>query len=666
MAEYRRHLEKIEDIGPYKHQPLESPLHICPIHLLPGRLGDGIQMQVAHAHLDQPQGPKSNHLSRSELQTTLPPGWEVFETPEGRYLLCYDPEGSEDESEVDDGKDGSPLKTLIDPSLYALPPDEEVWAREPTFQALSYVWGSQDDPELAFVESAAREAVGAIKLGKNLAAALQDLRHEDKRRTLWVDAICINQTDDDENSTHAEERTWYDIDVDLSYPDSIWSALDRLARRPWFARVWTVREILLANRLAVLQCRKASITWSLFRRAVECVLDKKTLPKCRAPLMSVRTSIVNGAARPLAQVLERHNKRGCFDPHDKAYGMLAMTPPKLLAAITPNYKEPVEETYKSAFLAKIDAIHRWELQGCTPDVRSIEAPSWVPDLSEVDYYCYGSNSQLASGCSSFHFQYESPGKLKLKGVRFDPIQSVGRCALDPGSLKLRTIRSWEPPNLLTASYSNGRPLLDVFAITLMQHYLRERHPIEKGWPTLPELRRFCRNKLLFSDYGKMLRASHVYDIEWDHWPRALGCKTSLRLSRLRAPNATSAMQEQRLQLHQQLLCARPRGLAGTARPPTGPWLVQIFDHFDQEFRWYPRFFNPETNTLTAEDPRLGPLEGWERIPLEELGRELTGDDPQIYGFFGNTVDGRVVDSDPRMTPEALEARGVKLETFTLI
>ncbi|KAM5352582.1 hypothetical protein ACJ41O_005304 [Fusarium nematophilum] len=421
-------------------------------------------------------------------------------------------------------------------------------------------------------------------------------------------------------SPDAEERTWYDIDVDLSYPDSIWSALDRLARRPWFARVWTVREILLANRLAVLQCRKASITWSLFRRAVECVLDKKTLPKCRAPLMSVRTSIVNGAARPLAQVLERHNKRGCFDPHDKAYGMLAMTPPKLLAAITPNYKEPVEETYKSAFLAKIDAIHRWELQGCTPDVRSIEAPSWVPDLSEVDYYCYGSNSQLASGCSSFHFQYESPGKLKLKGVRFDPIQSVGRCALDPGSLKLRTIRSWEPPNLLTASYSNGRPLLDVFAITLMQHYLRERHPIEKG----------------------------------------------LRLSRLRAPNATSAMQEQRLQLHQQLLCARPRGLAGTARPPTGPWLVQIFDHFDQEFRWYPRFFNPETNTLTAEDPRLGPLEGWERIPLEELGRELTGDDPQIYGFFGNTVDGRVVDSDPRMTPEALEARGVKLETFTLI
>lgn len=101
-------------------------------------------------------------------------------------------------------------------------------------------------------------------------------------------------------------------------------------------------------------------------------------------------------------------------------------------------------------------------------------------------------------------------------------------------------------------------------------------------------------------------------------------------------------------------------------PLPSPWRVQIFDHFDQEFRWYPKFFNPESKVLTSEDPRLEPLTEWERIPLEDLGRDLTSEDPLICDFFRNKKDGRIVNSDPRLMPEALEARGVKLETFTLV
>jgi hypothetical protein len=69
--------------------------------------------------------------------------------------------------------------------------------------------------------------------------------------------------------------------------------------------------------------------------------------------------------------------------------------------------------------------------------------------------------------------------------------------------------------------------------------------------------------------------------------------------------------------------------------------------------------------MTAEDPRLGPLEGWQRISRWDLGRDLNGDDPFVCDFFKNDDDGRIVDSDPRLEPEALKELGVPLETFAL-
>jgi hypothetical protein len=65
---------------------------------------------------------------------------------------------------------------------------------------------------------------------------------------------------------------------------------------------------------------------------------------------------------------------------------------------------------------------------------------------------------------------------------------------------------------------------------------------------------------------------------------------------------------------------------------------------------------------TIHDPWLGPLPPeWECFP-----RERTNNDPKIYEGFRNKVTGEVMNSDPRKLPEALEARGVKLETFHLV
>ncbi|KAI5364692.1 hypothetical protein Slin14017_G045820 [Septoria linicola] len=55
---------------------------------------------------------------------------------------------------------------------------------------------------------------------------------------------------------------------------------------------------------------------------------------------------------------------------------------------------------------------------------------------------------------------------------------------------------------------------------------------------------------------------------------------------------------------------------------------------------------------------------WQRIPIKELS--LTTDDPVAVDFFRNIKTGSINNHDPRMTKEALEARGVRFECVRFI
>jgi len=64
------------------------------------------------------------------------------------------------------------------------------------YEALSYVWGSPNKPHTIVIEGC------SLSVGANLYAALLRLRYTSLERILWIDAICIDQT----NITEKEQQ----------------------------------------------------------------------------------------------------------------------------------------------------------------------------------------------------------------------------------------------------------------------------------------------------------------------------------------------------------------------------------------------------------------------------------------------------------------------------
>ncbi|KAK1242546.1 hypothetical protein MKX08_005358 [Trichoderma sp. CBMAI-0020] len=750
----------------YHYHPLRGS-EIRLIRLHPAQqYQDDILLTIFHQPLTaRKDESKTTRLSRKQLQSTLPAGWEVFETPEGRYLFCNDPtDGGSDEGDDDDegdndnkspedsesdGSSGDFVTTWehpdpsIDRASYELPPESTFWEQETVFEALSYQWGSPNNPGTAFVKpSTGNASVATFSIGRNLESALRHLRYHSEPRTLWIDAICINQNDNAEKAAQvirmadiyslaarvvvwlgpaeddsdlaistlaylgaqvettldayrltspgAEEPMWYDIDCRLPYNDAQWKAIECLVLRAWFTRVWTAQEIHLANRLAIIQVGNATLLWSLFRRATECLKDKPNHGEERLSLSKVTSSTLNGKGRPLSDLFRRFAHRDCSNGHDKVYGLMAMMPPAFVAATSPDYAQPVSRTYADAFIADTKLLERWEIFGCDVVDRTSDfdnVPSWVPDLKSSKRHAYYSGLlQFAAGNSRLDYQFLDSSKFRVRGLRCATVKRVGLYALLHPRAILFAIRLWEPENLYTGTYVTGEPLIDAFAKTLLQNDLRERNPTDKGWPTLAEWRAYCKRHI-FSESAEpleILNSSHYLDdmvsgrcgrrvyMETVEGYIGLGprdCMPGDTICVIPGCNSPVVLRQTRDGNFRLVGSSFVYGL-NDGQTLLGslnhPWRVQIFDHPDQDFRIEHRYYNQETRELAVSDPRLEDHPDWERVSLEDLGRPLIGDDPIILEFFKNKMTGEIINSDPRLLPEALEARGVDLQWFTIV
>ncbi|KAI0454993.1 HET-domain-containing protein [Xylaria acuta] len=90
------------------------------------------------------------------------------------------------------GEDDSQFPITIDMDFNSTPQEPQLHPFQ-RYEALSYVWGERSDPQYIFLEGDK-----PFPITKNLYLALRSLRLPHSGRKLWIDALCINQSDHEE------------------------------------------------------------------------------------------------------------------------------------------------------------------------------------------------------------------------------------------------------------------------------------------------------------------------------------------------------------------------------------------------------------------------------------------------------------------------------------
>ncbi|KAI0597736.1 heterokaryon incompatibility protein-domain-containing protein [Biscogniauxia sp. FL1348] len=236
------------------------------------------------------------------------------------------------------------------------------------YYALSYRWGDAADPKAITCNGA------SFNVQKGLHAALIQIWSRSPEMLLWVDAICIDQTDITERSMqvsmmgliyhkalgvliwlgeadHYTELAWAALKQASSLArqsstvlkagltqigpiETIWFSLHKLARHEWFYRAWTFQELYLAQHAEIL-CSQLEMDWNTFHHTMESIKDcledgPASVDSSRAKvsiqklLSSVERLWFSDSAFTLTDLLVKTIHRDCEDPRDKLYALLGV------------------------------------------------------------------------------------------------------------------------------------------------------------------------------------------------------------------------------------------------------------------------------------------------------------------------------------------------------
>jgi hypothetical protein len=299
------------------------------------------------------------------------------------------------------------------------------------YEALSYVWGSENKPKFIAINNQ------RLYVTQNLYTVLLHLRDHLCSQPIWVDAICINQSDELEKSSQVKRMR--DIFAKASKviawigePDQLSSlAFDTLERfaaedgtlngsvtcrnicdnldkrelalrsfteRPYFTRVWIVQEIVVARRVNICS-GNLSLDLDMITRAVGRMTGCKFYPftPAIANLSYVgrwRTDYQTKAHNVQMETLDSRlfldsRYRSATDARDKIYSLRGITNDAISSGIEVNYANSVEKVYidftKLILQIRPDLLILSAVIGRHRKLSRLSLPSYVPDRTLPSY-----------------------------------------------------------------------------------------------------------------------------------------------------------------------------------------------------------------------------------------------------------------------------------------
>ncbi|KAH0432143.1 hypothetical protein CcaCcLH18_06641 [Colletotrichum camelliae] len=290
------------------------------------------------------------------------------------------------------------------------------------YSAVSYTWGQPDfSVDLIIDQSSVDDDItpkkSLLKITPTVDSILRYLRVSHKPVYLWIDALCINQQDEDDKAVQipqmgeiykcaetvhvwlghvdadevaiafANVRMVYASPATESYKADLFVSLATLTQKPWFTRRWVIQEIKLADR-AVLRYGEHSVEYARFRAAwylVESRMLSQDDQKDLRPLLN------RDFTYDFLELLWGFHMANCSDPRDSLaalYGFL------------PQSKQPIDLQYgqigwkemyhrlaerlinENTLSANRVILHLFAFgPAATQSLDDSKCPSWVPDWS---------------------------------------------------------------------------------------------------------------------------------------------------------------------------------------------------------------------------------------------------------------------------------------------
>ncbi|KAI4112105.1 MAG: hypothetical protein LQ339_000113 [Xanthoria mediterranea] len=311
------------------------------------------------------------------------------------------------------------------------------------YEALSYAWGSKDNLLEISITDPSTQIKASLPVTRDLALALRYLRLPQLSRTLWIDAICIDQenleerghqvkkmgdvyhtarqviiwlgpaTDDssiavrslreisamievDWNTwamrlTTPANTNWANTQIPWTCDDKTLNAIEILLQAPWFHRLWIWQEVLLSRR-AEIYVGHETLPWSDLRKANFYMAPELTLesplPRASVNLTRLVAKVHRLAVREafdagLLVYIEATISCQFSDPRDRIYALLGLVCRNdCVLELEPDYTQPASTLFQKIVLLYLRRESSLDtLACCELSENSPLSPSWVPDWS---------------------------------------------------------------------------------------------------------------------------------------------------------------------------------------------------------------------------------------------------------------------------------------------